>query len=47
MHDKYGEETMDKLRLKAFSSRKLRDDDLYDIIRQYEDKIKRLEDMWL
>ncbi len=47
MHDAYGDAFMDKLRLKAFSSRKLRDDDLRDIITMYEDKIKRLEGMWL
>lgn len=47
MYNKYGDEFMDKLRAKAFSSHKVPEDELRDIIAYYEDKIRRLEGMWL
>jgi len=47
MQEHYGDEFMEQLRLKAFSSRKLRDDDIRDIIQYYEDKITRMEGKWL
>lgn len=47
MHERYGEETMDALRLRANIIRKFTDSDIAELVKLFEAKIKRLEGMWL